>query len=231
MSRDIPVIFSAPMIHALIAGTKHQTRRMAWRSETDTKSMAFVCDGEKPHPLSKPAKNVSVQMAGRYWLRPTLWQQVKVGDRLYVRERASQAGWDPGGDYEWLSIKYAATGDCKVVRTPFPGISKPFKTNGDIPSIHMPRWASRLTLIVTGVKVEPLQDISDADARAEGFQRLEGLRGPDVEEVHRDAARDWFSDLWTNLHGAESWRANPDVVVVSFSIIKANIDAPEARAA
>src|ERR1700722_5468108 len=83
---DYPIIFSAPMILALLAGEKTMTRRLAWRSETDIKKMAFICDGERPDPLAKLAKNTSVQMAGAYWLRPSSWQRVQPDDRLWVRE-------------------------------------------------------------------------------------------------------------------------------------------------
>jgi hypothetical protein len=94
--------------------------------------------------------------------------------------------------------------------------------------IHMPRWASRLTLTVTATKIERLQQISEADARAEGFQvRPQISKDP---EVHRDAARDWFEDLWISLHGLESWRLNPEVVCLSFEVHKVNIDKMEKAA-
>ena len=97
------------------------------------------------------------------------------------------------------------------------------------PSIHMPRWASRITLEVTGVRVERLQDISEADARAEGAQVVpfypdDGFPlsdgwthvGDDGKCVLYTSARDSFRALWESINGADSWASNPWVWVVSF---------------
>lgn len=80
-------------------------------------------------------------------------------------------------------------------------------------SIHMPRWASRLTLEVTGAKVERLKEISMEDARAEGFGGLA------VGETT------WFRGVWESIHGPGAWEANPWVAALSFSVHKSNIDA------
>lgn len=84
------------------------------------------------------------------------------------------------------------------------------------PSIHLPRWASRITLKVTGVKIERLQDISEEDAISEGVPR------DFLEHVHGPAG---FRDIWESIHGPGSWEANPWVVAVSFSTIMSNVDA------
>lgn len=88
------------------------------------------------------------------------------------------------------------------------------------PSIFMPRWASRITLDITNVRVERLQDISEEDAKAEGVEPVVTLRkvypsklAADVE--HR-SYREGFADLWRSINGAESWDANPWVWVVEF---------------
>ncbi len=78
----------------------------------------------------------------------------------------------------------------------------------------MPRWASRITLEITSVRVERLQEISEADAQAEGWTRR-----PEVStdpQVHKEAARDWFMDLWESINGPGSWDANPWVWVIEF---------------
>lgn len=186
--RDIPVIFSSPMVRALLDGRKTMTRRLAWQPRREIK------------------KGVGI-----YGCPASPWQKVEPGDRLWVRE--CWAGYiekmDGTTGVPWAH--YRATDENDFL----PGMK--WK-----PSIHMPRWASRLTLVVTSTKIERLQDISEADAKAEGWTpRPEVSADP---EVHRDAARDWFSDLWTDLHGVESWRSNPEVVALSFKVVRQNID-------
>lgn len=144
---------------------------------------------------------------------PTSWQKVNPGDRLYVRENFWMFGPTP---------KYAADG----IYTP-----AGFKDIKITPSIHMPRWASRLTLVVTAVKVEQLQDINEADARAEGALWHDGhgvghsgYRHDPSDGVVFDSATNSFRRLWSRLHGADSWAANPDVVALSFRVHRCNID-------
>ncbi len=96
-------------------------------------------------------------------------------------------------------------------------------------AIHMPRWASRLTLIVEDVRVERLQEISEADARAEGCRGRLGPN-PDFPDEWDPSPQEEFSDLWRSLHGPDAWAANPFVAVISFRVIRANIDSKEARA-
>ncbi len=151
------------------------------------------------------------------------------GDRLWVRE-----AWS--GDYDMRAIKpqdrfgparqpiwyWADTkrdcGQWERPRSP----------------IHMPRWASRITLTVTDVRVQRVQEISEADAWAEGCKPGEmndrGEPFPD-EEPHPkggtigwDCARDWYSDLWNTLHGTGAWDANPWVAALAFTVRKGNID-------
>ena len=98
------------------------------------------------------------------------------------------------------------------------------------PSIHMPRWASRITLEITGVRVERLQDISEADAIAEGCRPEPGLRGDDdmavntaIQAIERRTGKIGCSApvarymvLWESINGPDSWSANPWVWAVSF---------------
>jgi hypothetical protein len=96
----------------------------------------------------------------------------------------------------------------------------------------MPRWASRLTLIVNATKIERLQDISETDAMAEGVERAPaGTQQSNVGQVTAYTFRTGFVRLWGELHGMDSWLSNPEVVCLSFRAIKANIDAAEAQAA
>lgn len=91
------------------------------------------------------------------------------------------------------------------------------------PSIHMPRWASRLTLRITDVRVQRLQEISEADARAEGAP-LE-LRLLDSVRLGATASHTGgFERLWESIHGPDSWASNPWVWCLSFRVIHKNID-------
>lgn len=88
-----------------------------------------------------------------------------------------------------------------------------------VPSIHMPRWASRLTLTVTEVRVHRLQDISEADAVAEGGDAVQARMYPEL-----GTCRHWYQDLWNSLHGPDAWDANPWVVALTFTVERGNID-------
>jgi len=89
------------------------------------------------------------------------------------------------------------------------------------PSIYMPRWASRLTLLVTDVRVQRLQDISEADAIAEGIIPTANSQTIDCAT---ERPSDGFRALWNSIHGPEAWDANPWVAAISFDVVRANID-------
>tara|TARA_R100000789_G_scaffold64101_1_gene60697 strand:- start:123 stop:680 length:558 start_codon:yes stop_codon:yes gene_type:complete len=160
------------------------------------------------------------------------------GDRLYVRE-AHYLTDDGTSEY---AIFAEETADVTAhreeiedlqIRQPQIDWSKHLRLR---PSIHMPRWASRLTLTVTDVRVQRLQDISEEDAWAEGCKRGDpwdnGLgyfpaEEPDpsgIGHVGWDYAKEWFEDLWNSLHGPDAWGANPWVYAVSFDVQRGNID-------
>jgi hypothetical protein len=183
-----PILFSAPMVRAILAGTKTQTRRVvkpahkAWIEMPVTHQLGEW--DKRPLPYGKPGD--------RLWVRET-WQAVSGNDR------ARHIMTHPRPDRGWL--EYAAT----------PRADEPaYKWR---PSIHMPRWASRITLEVTGVRVERLQDISEADAMAEGvhYSLLEKI------QAGQDRwARHAYKKLWESIHGPGSWDLNPWVWVVEF---------------
>jgi hypothetical protein len=202
---DFPAIMSAQMIRAILRevcepGTgKTCTRRLAWTGRK-------AADGEG--------------------FRPSSWQRVKAGDRIWVRESihvrpiASAMHAISYFDEENPAI---LGGWAKVRLLPWDHqIKRPEKAKW-IPSIHMPRAVSRLTLHVTSTKIERLQDITEADALAEGIRET---------AFHREdhPASICFSALWDSLHGADSWNANPFVVAVSFRPVLANIDSLEIAA-
>lgn len=210
---DIPILFSAPMVRALLDGRKTMTRRLAWNLA-----------GVGPEFPGKPAR----------------WQRVKPGDRLWVRERTMCVGVRDGE----IKVSYDADDFTPEVWLPFPDRLKFNPKVGKRLSMGCYREASRLTLIVETVKIERLQDISEADAIAEGVlswrddwsqkQAAEMLlRGTEasVETGAGSPAVRLFYLLWTSLHGREGWKANPEIVAISFRVIKSNIDSAEARAA
>lgn len=235
---DIPIIFSAAMVLGLMreaedpGNGKHNTRRLLY---TERKYRVGV-PGRDVATLEGYAPPATLRM-GHAWALAG-WHKVKAGDRLWVRENlAAMANWglwhDAGPvprfgrflddlDNRGLAIldRYAPAEATERAR---------------VPSIHMPRWASRLTLIVTSTKIERLNDISEADARAEGAPiefrtvvgRPDGGRNYHIPPSHRGG----FANLWSRLHGAGSWEANPFIVALSFRVIAANIDAPEAKEA
>ncbi|TAI67622.1 hypothetical protein CWO89_02055 [Bradyrhizobium sp. Leo170] len=174
--------------------------------------------------------------------RPSFWTKVKPGDRLWVREewrvskkwdstkpadlppRAMSVLFTAGG-----SIANTAAGWAPDLSYPPAGVTVPWAGRRRA-SMHMPRWASRLTLIVTAVKIEPLQDISDEDIVAEGAkeafsQETAAIPGPAAYMAWQEKAFYAWRDLWVSINGQDSWNDNPEVVAISFEVIKANIDA------
>lgn len=260
--RTRPVLFSAPMIRAILAGSKSQTRRVvtarnstvlgypakkywphllfedAVPKEKSTLMMAICGVDKAPSdvhlsvPYQGPDDPQEENIDDLPWYRVrSVWE---VGDLLWVRE-AFVIGYDAddrglimedengeelpekvfyrateGDDFGWLDDDGSLTG--KV----------PWK-----PSIHMPRWASRLTLRIIDVKVERLHEISEADARAEGadFRCRHGddhWSGWGIGEMVPEpvpsqySRRDGFRYVWESINGKGSWAASPWVWVVSF---------------
>ncbi|MBI3453989.1 MAG: hypothetical protein HY057_14370 [Rhodospirillales bacterium] len=143
-------------------------------------------------------KTMTRRLAWRPDGRPTVWQRVRPGDRLWVRESYGRA--DDG------SIVYLAD---------TPDWSGNFK-----PSIHMPRGVSRLTLTVTAARIERLRFICAEDALAEGIA-WNHRRLLTVIDNRRMAVAA-FLDLWSRIHGPDSVRENPEVVAVSFAVARRN---------
>jgi len=238
---DRPIIFSAPMILALLDGRKSQTRRVL-KLPTKTHSggpiyeradmggwAATTMGGHGCFTIGADGNRVPAPE------RPAIWHQTTgvtmalpyaIGDRLYVRESIARQETDQGVGYK----TYAADGSNVWPLTQW------YHQRKAIPSIHMPRWASRLTLTVTDVRVQRLQEISEADAWAEGCKQGDPWDSGNgyfpVEEPSPDGkgwngwdcARDWYADLWDSLHGPDAWDANPWVVAVSFTVQRGNID-------
>jgi hypothetical protein len=203
--QERPIIFSAAMVRAILAGRKTMTRRLAWRYVNDAKGGSL--DGHD----SATWPSVEHPNGQRKLASP--WQRVRPPDLLWVREslRVVSAGIEYAADGTLIAETEAEWSDRAADlwnrRAHDDG---PDLHPTGIPSIHMPRWASRITLRVTAVKVERLQDISREDAIAEG---VEGGCGPGY-----DFALHAFMRLWNKLHGENAWKANPEVVAISFTV-------------
>ena len=198
------------MVRAILSGQKTQTRRVL-------KYQQIRCT-ELPFLLFPQSRNESVEQTGFIW--PNAKEQVlalcpygQPGDRLWVREAwATHVCFDniPPRDLTTRSIHYQADG--KV------------ETGKYRQAFFMPRWASRILLEVTGVRVERLQDISEEDAKAEGADCLitanctaeqrELLAMPLMDDA--TPYRNGYALLWESINGDGSWEANPWVWVIEF---------------
>jgi hypothetical protein len=190
-----PIIFSAPMVRAILAGTKTQTRR--------------VMRDQPCKLLDYNRGALSIRVRGAVYqafspeFPPVRCPYGQPGDRLWVREAWSR-------DEEDGSLFYRAdVGTGNEADDWQRNIDDGASGYRWKPSIHMPRWASRILLEVTCVRVERLHDISEADANAEGVKHSLHLPGGRF-------ARENFAHLWWTIHGDGSWDANPWVWVVEF---------------
>ena len=217
---DRPILFSAPMVRALLDGRKTMTRRVLKPQPVEVEGMN--CRRLIFH--NKGGREIGNASPDMYMgdCPAAIFAPYHVGDVLWVREGFVE-GYELDENERPCSDRilwYRADGYAGLWYDPDKEETRdspPWKS-----SIHMPRRASRLTLTVTGVKVERLQDISEADARAEGWA---GPIDGRSDEANRDAVRDWFSDLWIDINGPGSWEANPWVCAVSFTVERRNIDA------
>lgn len=207
---DKPIIFSGAMIKALLDGRKTQTRR--------------VLGNSGPGRGRSNIFSAQIGWSDSYVLDPgnANWRERDTpyapGDRLWVREC-----WRTASAYDDLSpsqmggeepIRYEADQAWQTW-----GWGRPHSTGRHRAARHMPRWASRLTLIVTEVRVQRLQEISRGDAMEEGCPFANMADGPNP--------RDWYRDIWNSIHGPDAWDANPWVAAISFTAHRCNIDTME----
>ncbi|RAU43476.1 MULTISPECIES: hypothetical protein [unclassified Pseudomonas] len=198
--KERPILFSAPMVRAILEGRKTVTRREVKKQA----ALDCLAAGFEPSFLTLPG-NADLCPYGR------------AGDRLWVRETwAADAQVDsiaPRDLSQGEPILYPA--DCAVRQT---GCSMITQGRGR-PSIHMPRWASRILLEIADVRVERLQDITYEQAVAEGVHRDRGCRvwtATDEDGTCHKYPIPAFKDLWTGINGPQAWESNPWVWVVEF---------------
>lgn len=214
---DRPIIFSSAMVRALLEGRKTQTRRLIkWKLRDPGLNLNF--SGLHAVPLKTNGTpfgtwTLDSRGQGGCWEERGTVKTYAVGDRLYVRET-----WRPihTGDVtqgaEFLADKPDGWRDQTVWR----------------PAIHHPKKWSRITLTVTAVKVERLQDITEADAMAEGAEMAPYETGRVDNNGHPEEKGSYvagFYEIWQSLNAERApWDSNPWVVAVSFKADKCNIE-------
>ena len=194
-SRERPILFSAPMVRAIRTGRKTQTRRVVKpQPSAGVRHSPFVPSGlEDGH--GREIRLKYGQPGDRLWVRET-WQMPWVGaTQMFPRSPESAALY-----MDAPSVVYAADWNGPPPRR-------------WRPSIHMPRWASRLTLEVVSVRVERLHEITEEDARAEGVDAAPFCTAGRPNGMEHVEA---FEDLWNAINGPGAWEANPWVWVVEF---------------
>ena len=225
--KERPILMNAEMIRAVLSGAKTQTRRIA-KQLRDTQDRVFKYAHEEVWASLKPEEiapnngdNPKSIFGGRAMFdgdhcyspavvgkgpsgkgNPLLCPFGKAGDHLWVRESFRIESFGAGV----AQIRYAADNargrNCGVSDRKLPN------RIGPVPSIHMPRHCSRITLEIINVRVERLQDITESDAIEEGCQ----CAGVPASLTNRGA----FAKLWESINGAGSWGLNPFVWVIEF---------------
>jgi len=211
-----PILFKPDMVRAILDGRKTETRRIVKAPVLTYERLSGeawdmdVKDGVLTASTTSYRRGVPPMAAGGFDLACPYGVP---GDVLWVREAfsgwhgnegAPPSEWDAHPDLIW----YWADGNVAS-----------FDATRPKPSIHMPKWASRLTLEITDVRVERLQDISEEDAECEGV--VPATPPEQTGARHKPA----FRYLWEGINGEKSWAANPWVWVVEFRPHHMNVDA------
>lgn len=202
------MIFNGEMVRAILDGRKTQTRRIMKIQPSD----GF-----------HPTHNGYDLDLNAHWYTPG------VVDKNGYLQPAKKDVFGVADENEGYTCPFGAVGDRIWVREtfcPVPDHEEPagcsailYAADGNgpygkwVPSIHMPRWASRLTLEITGVRVERLRDLSEDDAKSEGITPPSGGVLPGWEY------RINFRDLWMSIYGADNWETNPWVWVIEFKVV------------
>lgn len=214
MKKEIPILFSTPMVQAILDGRKTMTRRVIKFPK------GWV-------PLDNAWDWVALQDFYPKWHCP----YGKHGDLLWVREAHYRYGrWVKNGatktgkqkwrftpDSGFPNIRYQDNPPAKVEKISYRGTGW-YKRS----SLFMPKDIARIWLEVTGVRVERLQEISEKDAKAEGVEQNRDGSWHDYispDRLWQDAAKPSFQSLWMNINGEGSWEANPWVWVIEFKVV------------
>lgn len=227
--KERPILFSAPMVRAILEGRKTVTRRVM-KCQPDADASITVESYNVAVTNRRGYQEAGPEIFGAWWRDGESGCKCpfgRPGDRLWVRESHAQVfevdipdgrpvgpigtAGSPGRPDWKCRYVYRADGEMPNVQWHHVGDSQPVRWT---PSIHMPRTASRILLEITDVRVERLQDISRADIRAEGLQCPPELASDDASPNYRDWYPAAWRELWDSTGG--NWDANPWVWVVEF---------------
>ncbi|HBW3280877.1 TPA: morphogenetic protein [Klebsiella pneumoniae] len=225
------MIFNAEMVRAILAGRKTQTRRiMKVQPESNQLGLLLITDSTRHSDIGRYHWAES-NATGNY-VRSKLFACPfgAVGDQIWVREtfQGPLFNYEQMDEYLEDSSKFEKPEFCQYAAD---GGHRPEYQDADDnlrhgwrPSIHMPRWASRILLEITDVRVERLNAISEEDARAEGIIDGGCLNCGEPEPCGcanpEPDATDAFVYLWQSIYGQESWNANPWVWVIEFERVE-----------
>lgn len=196
--RERQILFSGAMVRALLSGQKTVTRRAV--KPALPASVGEVLPFAGDHSACMPVRPGTPDQPWEEQIRVCPYG--RPGDRLWVRETFAVYG-----DEKMAVIHYRADRPHHVGQ----------KGMGYKPSIHMPRWASRILLEITAIRVERLQDITEQQALAEGVASCAQDLDPDGNGY---SPGELFSILWSSINGTDSWNANPWVWVVEFKRVE-----------
>lgn len=229
--KERPILFSGPLVRALLAGTKTQTRRLVKRDGVPIRLTHESHYLQPMYGVSPPPDPVAFGERG-------LWREVgpdypddsrdnvtcpfgAAGDRLWVRERLVE---DDAGCWRYFADNKLIELAADDSRCPAMIAWAHHREDSNCVSIHMPRWASRLTLEVTAIRAERLQSISEEDARAEGvtIEPQQGTLNGEPAKLYPMTHRQAFIWLWDRINGERAaWSSNPWVWVIEFSRVDA----------
>lgn len=209
-----PILFNSEMVRAILQGRKTQTRRVM-KIQPDS----VITGPSISYPYLKQGRKLAFK---EYAILSC--QLGYIGSHLWVRETMCN-----GSDDSWF-YKSQNENEWEHVKNVPKEWHHKNCNKSSIPSIHMPRWASRISLEITDIKVERLQDISEDDAEKEGVEYDQGWEGDPgygylnylSEDISFDflTAKESFRSLWKSVYGQESWNLNPWVWVIEFKKYK-----------
>ena len=232
MVKERPILFSAPMVCAILEDRKTNTRRIIDRLRGHRKISDFGKSNTEGYDFHfRDSMGVWNDLRESELLE--LCPYGKVGDRLWVRETWCHAAddydrfkYNTEGNLDSSCCHFRADG-YEVMHIDREETKAGLPRSPWCPSIHMPRWASRITLEITGVRVEKLNEISEQDAIAEGIFKYTGdlgLYGHDPKgtpgPLVGGSAVEAFALLWESINGNGAWNKNPWVWVVKFKRVQ-----------